>query len=108
MRLKNFLIRAADIYRKRGTRTVLGGLHATSMTGEALEHFDAVVTGGAEGAWPRLVRDAERSRLERVYHGARTGVFEPGGYARPRFELLEGREYNRVTVQTSRGCPRGC
>ena len=26
----------------------------------------------------------------------------------PRFELLEGRPYNRITVQTSRGCPRAC
>ncbi len=26
----------------------------------------------------------------------------------PRFELLEGRPYNRVTVQTSRGCPLNC
>src|SRR4029453_9562525 len=36
------------------------------------------------------------------------GVFGPGLYARPRFDLLAGREYNRVTVQTSRGCPRRC
>lgn len=26
----------------------------------------------------------------------------------PRFELLAGRNYNRVTLQTSRGCPRRC
>jgi radical SAM superfamily enzyme YgiQ (UPF0313 family) len=35
-------------------------------------------------------------------------VFEPGLYATPRFDLIEGRAYNRVTVQTSRGCPRAC
>jgi radical SAM superfamily enzyme YgiQ (UPF0313 family) len=26
----------------------------------------------------------------------------------PRFELLGGRPYNRITVQTTRGCPRAC
>jgi radical SAM superfamily enzyme YgiQ (UPF0313 family) len=26
----------------------------------------------------------------------------------PRFDLLEGRPYNRITIQTSRGCPRAC
>ena len=41
----------------------------------------------------------------RVYTGARERVFEPGLYAVPRFDLLEGRPYNRVTVQSSRGCP---
>jgi radical SAM superfamily enzyme YgiQ (UPF0313 family) len=64
--------------------------------------------GGAEGAWPRLVADAERGRLARVYQGARERVFEPDLYAVPRFDLLAGRSYNRVTVQTSRGCPRAC
>ena len=87
---------------------VLGGLHVSLLPDEALEHADAVVVGGAEGAWPRLLADAERGRLARVYPGAREGVFEPGLYAVPRFDLLEGRPYNRITVQTSRGCPRAC
>jgi radical SAM superfamily enzyme YgiQ (UPF0313 family) len=26
----------------------------------------------------------------------------------PRFDLLAGRSYNRITVQTTRGCPRAC
>jgi radical SAM superfamily enzyme YgiQ (UPF0313 family) len=75
---------------------------------EALQHADAIVVGGAEGAWPRVVADAERGQLSRVYTGARAGVFEPGLYAAPRFDFLEGRAYNRITVQTSRGCPRAC
>ncbi|MCP4258745.1 MAG: radical SAM protein [Planctomycetes bacterium] len=27
---------------------------------------------------------------------------------KPRFDLLRGRPYNRITIQTSRGCPRRC
>lgn len=98
----------ADRYRALGTPVVLGGLHVSMMPGEALQHADAIVVDGAEGAWPRLLEDFEKGRLEKVYHGARDAVFEPGVYAMPRFDLLEGRPYNRVTVQTSRGCPRAC
>jgi radical SAM superfamily enzyme YgiQ (UPF0313 family) len=98
----------ADRFRGQGVPVVLGGLHVSVRPEEALAHADAVVVGGAEGAWPALVADAARGRLGRVYTGAREGVFEPGLYAAPRFDLLRGHEYNRVTVQTSRGCPRAC
>lgn len=99
----------ADRYRARGTPVVLGGLHVSMMPHEALEHADAVVVNGAEGAWPRLLEDLETGRgLRRIYAGATAGVFEPPLAALPRFDLLEGRPYNRVTVQTSRGCPRAC
>ena len=95
-------------FRARGTPVVLGGLHVSLMPDEALAHADAVVVGGAEGAWPRLVADAEAGRLGRVYAGARSRVFASELYAAPRFDLLAGRSYNRVTVQTSRGCPLHC
>lgn len=95
-------------YRARGTRVVMGGLHITALPEEALAHCDAVVVNGAEGAWPQVVRDAAAGRLQRRYVGATDGVFAPPLYAEPRFDLLAGRAYNRVTVQTSRGCPRAC
>lgn len=98
----------ADRYRARGVRVVLGGLHASLLPQEALARADAVVVNGAERAWPRLLEDAERGRLERMYVGPGDRVFEPDLYAMPRFDLLAGRPYNRVTVQTSRGCPRAC
>lgn len=100
--------RVAAQYRVRGTKVVMGGLHVTSLPDEALEHCDAVVTGGAEGAWPQLVQDAVRGTLRRRYDGATNDVFTSALYARPRFNLLRRCAYNRVTVQTSRGCPRRC
>ena len=95
-------------FRARGVPVVLGGLHVSLMPDEARQHADAIVVGGAEGAWPRVVADAERGQLAGLYAGARERVFEPGLYAAPRFDFLEGRAYNRITVQTSRGCPRAC
>lgn len=100
--------KVADAYRARGIRVVMGGLHVSSLPDEALTHCDAVVVGGAELAWPQLVADAEQGKLKRRYDGAKSGVFEPGRYAQPRFDLIRGRPYNRATIQTSRGCPRGC
>ena len=98
----------ADRYRAMGVPVVLGGLHVSLMPDEAAAHADSVVLYGAEGAWPRLVEDFRRGCLQPRYEGLRAGVFETPHYAVPRFDLLAGRPYNRVTVQTSRGCPLNC
>ncbi|MEN8195537.1 MAG: radical SAM protein, partial [Pseudomonadota bacterium] len=98
----------AGRYRSAGVPVVLGGLHVTLMPEEAAEHADAIVTGGAEGAWPQLVADFRAGRMKPRYEGMRRDVFRDPWYARPRFDLLTGRPYNRVTVQTSRGCPLDC
>lgn len=98
----------ADMFRDRGTQVVMGGLHVSQLPSEALVHTDAVVRFGAEGIWPRVVRDAEDGFLKQIYDGATDQVFSPGNYVMPRFDLLTGGKYNRVTVQTSRGCPRAC
>jgi radical SAM superfamily enzyme YgiQ (UPF0313 family) len=98
----------ADRYRAMGVPVVLGGLHVSLLPDEAAAHADSVVLYGAEGAWPRLVEDFRRGSLQPRYEGLRAGVFETPHYAVPRFDLLAGRPYNRVTVQTSRGCPLNC
>ncbi|NKB29580.1 MAG: radical SAM protein [Rhodobacteraceae bacterium] len=98
----------ADRYRAMGVPVVLGGLHVTLMPDEAQMHADAIVLNGAEGAWPQLVADFRAGRMQTRYHGLRKAVFAPENYAKPRFDLMEGRPYNRVTVQTSRGCPIAC
>jgi radical SAM superfamily enzyme YgiQ (UPF0313 family) len=98
----------ADRYRAAGVPVVLGGLHVSLMPGEAARHADSVVLYGAEGVWPQVVRDAEAGRLKPRYEGLRARVFDDQYYAHPRFDLLAGRPYNRITVQTSRGCPLDC
>ena len=98
----------ADRYRAEGVPVVLGGLHVSMLPDEAAQHADSVVRFGAEGAWPRLVADFKAGRMKPRYEGLRAGVFDDANYVTPRFELLRGRPYNRVTVQTSRGCPLDC
>jgi radical SAM superfamily enzyme YgiQ (UPF0313 family) len=98
----------ADRYRARGTPVVIGGTHTTLCPDEALEHADAIVCGGAEEAWPQLLRDLGSGRMQRRYRGLNRGFYTRGEPAMPRFELLVGRPYNRITIQTSRGCPLDC
>lgn len=98
----------ADRYRAMGVPVVLGGLHVSLMPDEAQGHADAIVVDGAEGAWPQLIEDFKAGCMKPRYQGLRKDVFKPGNYAKPRFDFLADRPYNRVTVQTSRGCPINC
>jgi radical SAM superfamily enzyme YgiQ (UPF0313 family) len=97
----------AKRYRDAGTRTALGGLHATALPDEALRHFDTVVVGEGELSWPSLLEDFEARRLRCLYdpHGQE---FNLDDAPMPRFELLDPEKYNRLTVQTQRGCPWRC
>ena len=99
--------RLADRYRARGTRVVLGGLHVTARPEEALRHADAIVIGEGEPSWPTLVADLQRGALRRVYD-SRPVNFSLDDAPMPRFELLDVERYNRLTVQTQRGCPFRC
>ncbi|UCF20114.1 MAG: B12-binding domain-containing radical SAM protein [Gemmatimonadota bacterium] len=97
----------ADRYRSIGTKVVLGGLHVTVLPDEALQHADAVVLGEGEVSWPAVLGDLGRGQLQPVYDG-RGQSFDLGDAPMPRFELLDPERYNRLTVQTQRGCPFRC
>ena len=99
--------RLADGYRALGTRVVLGGLHVTAVQAEAMEHADSVVLGEGESVWPRVVADLLQGRLEKIYD-ARDRRFDLADAPMPAFHLLDIGKYNRLTVQTQRGCPWRC
>lgn len=96
----------ADRYRALGVPVVLGGLHVTALPDEAGRHADAIVIGEGESVWPAVVQDAAAGGLKRTYRSA--GNFALDGSPMPAFGLLEPSRYNRLTVQTSRGCPLRC
>jgi radical SAM superfamily enzyme YgiQ (UPF0313 family) len=97
----------SDRYRTLGVRTVLGGLHVTARPDEAAQHADAIVIGEGEIGWPVLLADLEAGRLKKRY--ATDGrSFSLTDAPMPRFDLLDMDRYNRITVQTQRGCPWRC
>lgn len=97
----------SDRYRKEGITTVMGGLHVTSCPDEALGHADIIVIGEGEVVWRRVLDDVESGRAERVYD-ARGCEWDLAEAPIPRFDLLDAEDYNRITVQTNRGCPWRC
>ena len=98
--------RLAARYRAIGTKVILGGLHVTLCPDEAAAHADAIVVGEAEMVWPQLLVDLEHDRLQPRYRPAET--FNLADAPMPRFDLLDIRKYNRLTIQTARGCPWNC
>lgn len=97
----------ADRYRAAGTKVILGGLHVSALPEEAMRHADSVVLGEGEPAWPVVMRDLEHGRLAPVYD-VRRRSFDLAEAPMPRFSLLDIERYNRLTVQTQRGCPFRC
>jgi len=97
----------ADRYRAAGTIVLMGGLHVTACAGEALEHADSIIIGEGEPSWPTLVDDLEKGKLKPFYD-SRGNTFDLANAPMPRFDLLDIDRYNRLTVQTARGCPFNC
>jgi radical SAM superfamily enzyme YgiQ (UPF0313 family) len=100
--------RIADHFRERGVPVVIGGLHAKVLPREVKEHADAVVTGEGEDLWPRLLADWRAGRLQPYYREEKPGTYDLARAPLPRYDLLDMARYNRITVQTSRGCPHDC
>jgi radical SAM superfamily enzyme YgiQ (UPF0313 family) len=85
----------------------VGGPHVTALPEEAAEHCDAVAIGEGESLWLQVLEDAERGHLQQYYRADANG-YDLATAPMPAFELLDISKYNRLTVQTSRGCPHHC
>jgi radical SAM superfamily enzyme YgiQ (UPF0313 family) len=95
----------AGEFRKRGIPVVMGGIHASYRTDEALRYVDAVCVGEAENLWPQLLEDFAAGRMQKVYRISEQPDIE--NLPTPRRELLADK-YFVETVQTGRGCPINC
>lgn len=98
----------ADAYRSKKIPVVIGGLHASVLPEEAKAHCTSVVVGEGEALWPQLMADFEKGNLAPYYVQSPPGSFDLKESPIPRFELLDPDKYNRLTIQTSRGCPHQC
>ncbi len=104
-----FAVRAyeiADEFRKRGVKTVLGGIHPSMCPDEALEHADAVVIGEAEQVWPALLEDVLNGGLQKKYDAA--GKADLKAFDRPDRQRISRDRYFSDILQTSKGCPFDC
>src|SRR5512140_3137522 len=51
-------------FRARGIPVVLGGMHASALPEEALQHCSSVGVGEAENLWPELLQDFQERQLK--------------------------------------------
>jgi radical SAM superfamily enzyme YgiQ (UPF0313 family) len=96
----------SDMFRERGSKVVLGGIHPTILPQEAIRHADAVVIGEAEGCWADVISDFKKKRLQKFYH-----VPEPdlSTVPFPRRDFhIDKALFNCVGLLTTRGCPYAC
>jgi radical SAM superfamily enzyme YgiQ (UPF0313 family) len=97
----------ADHYRARGSFVALGGLHVTSLPGEAAPHADTIFLGPAEQTFPQFLADLRAGTPLPVYRSTADRSLQR--LPPIRRDLIERRRYlvpNSIVV--TRGCPHHC
>ncbi len=95
----------ASVYRDAGIHTVMGGVHASMCTEEAMQFMDTIISGEAETSWPAFIKDLESGTPKNLYIGQLAEVDEIPFVRR---DIYDKYPYVYDLVQTSRGCPMGC
>lgn len=94
--------RIADYFRKKHKKVIIGGIHASSLPEEALQHADQVVVGEGE----RVIADVVSGKIKDkiVYSKCIENLDE---IPFPDYSLLKT-PCKAANVMTSRGCPFSC
>ncbi|MFC2048693.1 radical SAM protein [Elusimicrobiota bacterium] len=98
----------SEEFRKKGIKTILGGVFATAMPEKSLEHFDSVVVGEVEGLGEEIISDLKKDTLKKIYKNDIPPSLTKTNM--PRIDLLKNNKYYRLNfpIETSRGCPHRC
>ncbi|MBQ6888465.1 MAG: B12-binding domain-containing radical SAM protein [Lachnospiraceae bacterium] len=97
----------SEEFRRRGVKTVMGGMHAMLIPEEVEEHCDAVIVGDAEPVWETVLRDCENNTLKKRYEVVQPLC--PQQNVITRRDIFEGKGYLPITLlQFSRGCNHTC
>ncbi|MEN8263662.1 MAG: radical SAM protein [Nitrospirota bacterium] len=102
----NRAYRISDKFREKGVKTVLGGIHPTMCTDEALRHCDTVVIGEADNVWHTLLHDARNGGLKSTYKAEK--ATDMTTCPTPAWSVLSRDRYISDIVQTTKGCPFNC
>lgn len=94
-------------FKKRGVKTVMGGMHAMLIPDEVAEYCDCVITGDAEPVWRIMLDDFKNGCLKQRYDAVQPGI--PQMNVITRRDIFEGKGYLPITLlQFSRGCSHKC
>lgn len=95
------------MFRERGIKTILGGIHPTALPDESIKYTDSVVIGEAENIWDSVIKDAQENKLKKFYKSEFPLL---NNSVIPRRDLVKRKAgaINLVPVETTRGCPYNC
>jgi radical SAM superfamily enzyme YgiQ (UPF0313 family) len=96
----------SDRLRSEGTKVILGGMHVTALSDEALMHADSVIVGEAETVWREILDDFVKGSLKKKYFGQEVGLAELPPMRRDLFNKKF--YYPGQIIETTRGCSVGC
>jgi radical SAM superfamily enzyme YgiQ (UPF0313 family) len=94
----------SSVFRKKGAKVVLGGIHPTVLPQEAIAHCDSVVIGEAEGCWKELLDDFRGNRLKKFYQSFN---FDLAKFPIPRLNHNHT-PFHVTPILSTRGCPYAC
>ena len=96
----------AGLYRSRGAKVIVGGVHPSTLPEEASRYADTVVVGEVEGVWGQILHDVEAGNLRKIYRDDAPDI--------NKIPLIRYPGRGRCIPLTfdpliaSRGCPKGC
>ena len=64
----------AGHYRKKGVHVCLGGLHVSSLPGEAAAHADSLFIGPGEDIFPLFLADFRKGCAKKLYQNAKRSL----------------------------------
>jgi len=96
----------AEEFRKRGSKVILGGIHASIMPEEAIKHADSVFIGEAEPMWKEVIEDFNRGNLKEFYRSNNYADLSCQPILDDRF--IKAERYVMGALQATRGCPHNC
>jgi radical SAM superfamily enzyme YgiQ (UPF0313 family) len=104
----------ADIFRAKGKKVIMGGIHVSAMPHEAKKHADSILIGEAEEVWEGIIEDFRNGCLKEEYQADTYTDLKK--LVIPRYDLLKLNRYRsstgtnipRLPLQTTRGCPFNC
>ncbi|WP_353097336.1 radical SAM protein [Tissierella praeacuta] len=96
----------ATKFRKKGSKVVFGGPHATLVSHEAMKYSDYIIIGEAENTWPQFLEDFYENKAKKQYETQYETSLE--GIPIPRRDLIKGRYFTKGAVFATRGCPYQC
>ncbi len=92
-------------WRRRGAKTVYGGIMASTYSHLCRPFFDTVVVGDPEGSIPQIYEDFCRGELEPLYV---SGPYNVRKIPVPRFDLQAKQQVLPISLEATRGCPFSC